>query len=182
MTVYKALIYSVTALLIGGAGYYFHLAGVPDLVVQNATGDRKASGVSAIEVFSGTYECDTASGCTTVTRLILQEDTTLDIVGIVDGQDFSFGQGTWGIGNNGSLILLIQQKPDYATSSYPSSLIANKISSFKLAGFSKKKGLLPGMTNPIFTRSKVETPPVTSPTSETQESPVESATPEESQP
>lgn len=157
MTVYKILIYSITILLIGGAGYYFHLAGVPDLIVQNATGDRKASGVSAIEVFSGTYECDTDSGCNTVTRLILQDDTTLDIVGTIDGQDFSFGQGTWGIGNNGSLILLIQRKPDTATTSYPSSLIANKISSIKLAGFSTKKGLLPGMKNPIFTRVRTDT-------------------------
>jgi hypothetical protein len=154
----KILIYSMMTLLIGGGGYYFHLAGVPDLIV-NASGDERTAGVSAMEVFSGTYECDGTSGCETVTRIILQEDTTMDIIGTVDGQDFSFGQGTWGVTKSGALIFLIQTKPANATSSYPSSLIANKISSMKIWGFSKKKTLLPGMNNPIFTRVKADTGP-----------------------
>jgi hypothetical protein len=158
MTIYKALIYSMMTLLIGGAGYYFHLAGVPDLIVKNASGDKKSAGVSAMEVFSGTYECAEGSGCQTVTRIILQDDTTMDIIGSIDGQDVSFGQGTWGVTNSGSLIFLIQTKPANASSSYPSSLIANKISSMKIWGFSTKKTLLPGMKNPIFTRVKADTP------------------------
>jgi hypothetical protein len=158
----KILIYSMMTFFIGTAGYYFHLAGVPDLIVQNASSDSGSSGVSAMEVFSGTYECDGSSGCGTVTRIILQEDTSMDIIGTVDGQDFSFGQGTWGVTKTGALIFLIQRKPDNATSSYPSSLTANKISTMKIWGFSKKKTLLPGMINPIFTRVKADTAPVTS--------------------
>jgi hypothetical protein len=159
MNFYKALIYSMMTLLIGGAGYYFHLAGVPDLIIQNASGDPKSAGVSAMEVFSGTYECTSISGCGTITRIVLQDDTTMDIIGTNDGQDFSLGQGTWGVTKTGSLIFTIQIKPDFATSSYPSSLVANKISSMKIWGFSKKKTLLPGMNNPIFTRVKADSSP-----------------------
>ena len=152
---YKGLIWLVTFFLIGGAGYYFHVAGVPDLVIQdiNQGGKGKSYGVSAIEVFSGIYECTDLSGCTVPTRLILQQDTTLDVTAIVDGKEVSFGQGTWGIGSNGSLIMLIQN-PGNAPAGSPSTLIANKLSTIKITGFSTKKGLYPGMKNPIFTRIK----------------------------
>jgi hypothetical protein len=156
---YRILIYIVTAFLIGGAGYYFREAGIPDLIIKNFSQDKKGVGVSALEVFSGTYQCDSKSGCDNIIHLILQEDTTLDITATIDGEDISLGQGTWGIGRNGAMVLVIERKPDNATSSYPSSLIVNKISSLKLSNFSTKKGLLPGMdTNPTFTRIKGDVP------------------------
>lgn len=150
---YKSLIYFVTVLLIGAAGYYFHKTGIPELIVKTFPEDKKTTGVSALEVFSGTYKCTGESGCHNPIQIVLEEDTTMDIVATVDGEDISLGQGTWGIGKNGTMVLLIERKPDMATSSYPSSLIINKISSLRLANFSTRKGLLPGMdTNPVFNR------------------------------
>lgn len=147
MSMYKGLIVLVAFLLIGGAGYYFEKAGVPDLVVQdiNRDGARGGYGVSAVEVFSGEYECVENTGCKNKTRIVLGQDTTLDITAVVDGEDVSLGQGTWGIGTNGALVIVLQN-------TNPSSLIAKKISTLRITGFSQKKGLFPGMTNPTFKR------------------------------
>lgn len=149
MSMYKGLIVVVTLILIGGAGYYFKQAGVPDLVVSDVSreGTHGGYGVSAVEVFSGEYECIESSGCKNKTKIILAQDTTLDITATIDGEEVSLGQGTWGIGTNGALVIVLQ-------SGKPNSLIANKISTFKISGFSKKKGLFPGMEDPIFTRIK----------------------------
>lgn len=148
---YRNLIYTVTLILIGGAGYYFHSIGVPDLIIHGE--DKRGNGVTSFEVFSGTYVCDSDSGCSNVTRIVLQEDTTLDIIETVDGQDISLAQGTWGIGGGGALILKFQSREGFSSSS-PSSLIVKKVSIVKLTGFSNGKGLYPGMDNPTFTRSQ----------------------------
>ncbi len=144
---YKGLIVLVTLFLIGGAGFYFKKAGVPDLVVQDISreGARPGYGVSAIEVFSGEYECIENTGCKNKTRIILAQDTTLDITANIGGEEVSLGQGTWGIGTNGALVIVLQ-------SGKPSSLIAKKINSLRISDFSAKKGLFPGMENPTFTR------------------------------
>lgn len=153
MSMYKALISAVILLLIGCAGYYFKKAGVPDLVVQdiNRDGGRGSYGVSAIEVYSGEYECVENTGCKNRTRIILGQDTTFDITAVVDGQEVSLGQGIWGIGTDGTLVVKIP-------SAKPSSLIAKKISTLRISGFSTKKGLFPGMENPTFIRIQSSDP------------------------
>lgn len=149
---YKYLIITVIIFLIGGAGYYYKESGIGDLVTQDILQNKngKGYGVSAIEVYSGTYECVANSGCKDTTRISLQQDTGADIVATIDNQDVSLGRGTWGIGSDGSLVLIIQRTT--ISSSSPSSLIAKKISTLKLSGFSTKRGLFPGMTNPTFVR------------------------------
>ncbi len=144
---YKGLIVLVTLFLIGGAGYYFKHAGVPDLVVQdiNRDGTRGGYGVSAVEVYAGEYECVENTGCKNKTRIILAQDTTLDITANVDGEEVSLGTGTWGIGTNGSLVIVLQN-------TNPNSLIAKKISTLRISGFSQKKALFPGMVDPTFFR------------------------------
>jgi hypothetical protein len=151
MSMYKGLIVAVALFLIGGAGYYFKQAGVPDLVVQDIKNDKgtRGYGVSAIEVYSGEYECVEHTGCKNRTRIILGQDTTFDIIANIDGQDVSLGQGTWGIGTNGALVIVLQN-------TNPNSLIAKKISILKISGFSEKKGLFPGMKDPTFVRTKAE--------------------------
>ena len=147
MSMYKGLIVIVTLILIGGAGYYFKQAGVPDLVVSDISreGAHGGYGVSAVEVFSGEYECVEKSGCRNKTRMILGQDTTFDITANIDGEEVSLGQGTWGIGTNGALVIVLQ-------SGKPALLIASKISILRISGFSTKKGLFPGMENPTFIR------------------------------
>lgn len=147
MSMYKGLIVMVALLLIGGAGFYFKKAGVPDLVVQdiNRQGSHGGYGVSAIEVYSGEYECVENTGCKNKTRIVLGQDTTFDIVATIDNQEVSLGQGTWGIGTNGALVIILQN-------TNPNSLIAKKISTLRISGFSEKKGLFPGMTDPTFNR------------------------------
>lgn len=144
---YKGLIVLVTVILIGAAGYYFKQAGVPALIVSDISreGPHGSYGVSSIDVFSGEYECVEKSGCKNKTRIVLAQDTTFDIVANIDGTDVSLGQGTWGIGGNGTLVIILP-------SSKPSTLIAKKISTLKISGFSTKKGLFPGMENPTFNR------------------------------
>jgi len=147
MTAYKNLIWGILILVIGCGLYFFQKAGVADLVANNIEQGKSGSsyGVSAIEVFSGAYECAEKNGCQNTTRLILQQDTTLDITATIDGQEVSLGQGTWGIGTNGALVLIIQN-------SNPNSMIAKYITTLRISGFSTKKGLFPGMENPTFTR------------------------------
>jgi hypothetical protein len=147
---YRNLIYTVTAILIGGAAYYFHTAGVPGMITNG--GDKRGNGVSAIEVFSGVYTCGATDGCETETKLVLQQDTTLDIISIVDNEQVSLGQGTWGIGKGGSLVFVINRS-DGAS---PTSLIAKKVTHMKIEGFPTKKKLFPGMENPSFTRVREE--------------------------
>lgn len=149
MSMYKGLIVVVTLFLIGGAGYYFKQAGVPDLVVQdiNRDGSRGSYGASAIDVYSGEYECVEKTGCEHKTRMVLGQDTTFDIVATIDNQEVSLGQGTWGIGTNGALIIVLQNTD-------PNSLIAKKISTLRISGFSERKGLFPGMKDPTFVRVK----------------------------
>jgi hypothetical protein len=147
---YKALIVGISAVLIGLAGYAFNKAGIPELVAQNIEQGKDSYGVSALEVFSGVYECVQTSGCKNDTRLVLQQDTTLDISATIDGEELSLGQGTWGIGKDGSLVLMLQNN----TGTPGKSLIAKKISSLKISGFSNKKNLFPGMENPTFVRVK----------------------------
>lgn len=150
---YKGLIIAVTLLLIGGAGYYFREQGLPSLVAQNFSqgGNGKNYGVSAIQVFSGLYECSENGGCKNVTQLVLEDDTTLDINAIIDGQMVGLGQGTWGIGHDGSLVLMLHQT-DPVAGGVPRSLIAKKISTLRLSGFSNSKALFDGMSNPTFIR------------------------------
>lgn len=150
-TMYKQLIYAVTAMLIGGAAYYFHLAGVPSLVVS-AQDNKSGNGVSAMQVFSGMYICTELTGCKNITRLILEEDTTLDIIAVIDGQESSLGQGTWGVGAGGAIVMKLRNTTDSSGLNYPTSLIANKVSSMRITGFSKKMPLFEGMESPIFTR------------------------------
>jgi hypothetical protein len=147
---YRNFIYLVTILLIGAAGYYFNSAGVPDLIVNGATNDdNRGSGVGAVEVFSGIYECNEEHGCKTLTRMKLAQDTSLDIVSVVGDQEVSLAQGTWGVGKGGAIVMLFSfHVPDG-----PPSLIANKTSSVKIGGFSKSKGLFEGMDNPTFVRT-----------------------------
>jgi hypothetical protein len=148
MDTYKGLIIAVTLVLLGGAGYYFHSVGVTDLVTHDITSggqSGKSYGVSAIEVFSGSYECLEKNGCKNTTRLILEDDTTLDLTAIIDGKVVNLGQGTWGIGTNGALVIVLQN-------SNPNAMIAKNISTLKISGFSTKKGLFPGMEDPTFTR------------------------------
>jgi len=147
MTAYRNLIWGVIILLIGCGLFFFHKAGVADLVANDIEQGKGGSsyGVSAIEVFSGSYECIEKNGCKNTTRLILQQDTTLDITAVIDGEEVSLGQGTWGIGTSGALVLIINN-------GNPNSMIAKNISTFRITGFSTKKGLFPGMENPTFTR------------------------------
>ena len=145
---YKGLIVAVTVLLIGGAGYYFKQAGVPDLVVKDIKedgGSRAGYGVSAVEVYSGEYECVEHTGCENKTRIVLGQDTTFDITANINDEEVSLGQGTWGIGTNGALVIVLQN-------TNPNSLIAKRITTLRISEFSTKKGLFPGMVNPIFNR------------------------------
>jgi hypothetical protein len=149
MAFYRYLIYLVVALLVGSAGYYFHTRGVPDLIVNG--NDGRGNGVSALEVFSGVYLCDTSSGCENPTKLILQQDTTLDITSSVDGQEASLGQGVWNISGNGSLALILQSGSN-EVGPFPAYIFARKISSMQLSEFSSKRKLFTGMENPVFKR------------------------------
>lgn len=159
MTIYKQLIYGVAALLIGGAAFYFNQAGVPSLVASGQN-DRRGSGVSAAEVFSGIYLCNETSGCTRPIKIILEDDTTLDIMTTNDeGMEISLGQGTWGVGAGGAIVMIIRNS-DSPEVNYPSSLIASNVNSMVITGFSKKKALLPGMETPIFKRIKEAAPKV----------------------
>lgn len=158
---YKGLIIFVTLLLIGGAGYYFKNAGATDLVAQGISQGAKGKsfGVSALSVFSGYYECK--KGCEYTTRLILEEDTTLDFSATINGQDVSLGQGTWGIGKDGAIVFILQ-KTDPELGGYPRSLTAKKISSMQITGFSNQKNLFKGMEDPLFIRSSEKTDESTS--------------------
>lgn len=153
---YKQLIYGVSAMLIGGAAFYFNQAGVPDLIV-NGGNDNRGNGVSAAQVFSGTYICKENTGCKNSTRLILEEDTTLDVVSTVDNREISLGQGTWGVGAGGAIVMILRN-PGISIDNYPSSLIATKVSGIKITGFSKKKPLFEGMEDPVFIREEENKP------------------------
>lgn len=157
MSPYKLLIVAVTLMLVGGAGYYFHAAGVPDLVTQDIRngGNGKSYGTSAIEVYSGVYECTANTGCTNTTRLVLGQDTTLDVIATIDGQDASYGQGSWGIGANGSLIFLLNTTGS-APEGSPLSFIAKKVSTLRISNLYAKKGIYPDMKDPVFTRINPE--------------------------
>lgn len=147
---YKTLIVGAGSLLIGLGLFFFHQAGVPDLIAQDIENGGKSGrgGVSAFEVFSGVYECIAASGCKNPTRIILEQDTTADVVAVIDNQDVNLGQGTWGIGSNGALILMLKDTSEQTTKS----IIAKKITTIRISNFSTKKPLYPGMENPTFTR------------------------------
>ena len=153
MSMYKQLIYGVTILLIGAAGYYFNTAGVPGLIVSGST-DKRGNGVSAAQVFSGTYLCDETSGCKNPIKLILEDDTTVDIIATVDEHDSSLGQGTWNVSPNGSIVMALRN-PGIDDPNYPSTVTASKVSSVKITGFSSKS-LLPGMEEPVFRRVKTD--------------------------
>jgi hypothetical protein len=149
---YRHLITGAILLLVGTGLYFFHQSGASELVANDIERGGKGHGVDALEVFSGAYICDETSGCQGKTKLILEKDTTLDINYIDEnGQEANLGQGTWGIGSNGAAIFLLQT---LASSTYPKSLTANKVSIMKISGFSNKKKLFPGMKDPVFTRIK----------------------------
>lgn len=140
-------------MLVGGAAYYFHIAGVPDLLF-NGSSDRRGNGVSAAQVFSGTYLCDESSGCKYPIKLILEDDTTVDIVATINGNDSSLGQGSWDVNKSGGITMQIRN-PLATDPDYPNSITATKVSGTRITGFSSKS-LLPGMENPIFKRTKTE--------------------------
>lgn len=178
MNVYKGLIIGVALLIVGGALYYFQAQGTTSLISQGVKqgANGKSYGVSAMEVFSGLYECKEDSGCKYETKLLLEDDTTLDITATIEGQEVSLGQGTWGIGKDGSLVLVLQTT-DSVAGGPPRSLIAKKISSLRISGFSNKKSLFQGMTNPTFVRVKNDDAQKPSP-----QPPQESQTPQEEAP
>lgn len=153
MNAYKGLIIGTVVVLIGGALYFFAKEGGLSLIGKSVSGDSKGYGASAMQVFSGLYECTEKTGCKHPTRLSLEEDTTLDVVATIDGQEVGLGQGTWGIGTDGSLILVLQST-DENLGGVPRSLIAKKISTLKITGFSNKKSLFSWMNNPSFMRIK----------------------------
>lgn len=140
-------------MIVGGAAYYFHVAGIPDLLL-NGSNDRRGNGVTAAQVFSGVYLCDESSGCKYPIRLILEDDTTVDIIASKDGGESSLGQGSWDVNKSGGITMQIRN-PLATDPNYPSSITATKVSSTKITGFSSKS-LLPGMEDPVFKRTKTE--------------------------
>lgn len=150
MPAYRALIFGVILLTIGGGGYYFKKAGVPDLVVQDIKdgGGGKSYGVSALEAYSGVYECTVKTGCITPTKIILSKDTSMDIISTVNEEEESLGQGVWKIGTGGAIVLMIQNGGPI-----PGTLITiRKINLIRLSELSSKSPLFEGMKNPIFNR------------------------------
>ncbi len=154
---YKYLVIGASLLIILAAGYYFNTTGGSDLVAQAVTqGTSDSEGVSAEQVFSGTYECGASSGCLIETKFILNDDTTLEVTASVEEnyeiKESVLGQGSWGIGNGGALVLMLNKELN-ASSSYPTSIIAKKITNLVITDFSTKKSLYPWMKNPVFKRT-----------------------------
>lgn len=148
------MIVGVTILLLGGAAYYFNRTGGADLLVQAVAQGDATGGVSATEVYSGTYTCTSESGCEKKLFLILNGDTTLEIqeqlsIDEGDGRK-TIGTGSWGVGNGGAIIFLVDAITTDNKKGF--SLIAKKVSSLKISAFSNPKNFYPGMKDPEFTR------------------------------
>ncbi len=148
---YKYLILGITLCILGGAGYYFNSSGGSDLIVRAITQSDDTYDTSALEVFSGTYECTEDSGCSTSMKLILNTDTSLKLVEVTEGDEVVIGTGLWGIGKSKSLVFIINPITTGSTS-VSISLIAKKVEGLALSEFSSKKTLYSGMINPSFKR------------------------------
>lgn len=152
MTAYKYLIVGVTFLVLGGAGYYFNSSGGSELMVQAiSSGDAVHDGVTGIEVYSGTYECTMDDGCLSSTYLILNSDTTLEISQENEVGHQTLFTGSWGIGNSGILVFIIDPVT-IGTTTPGFSFVAKKVSTLTISNFSNAKKLPEGMAASVFTR------------------------------
>lgn len=153
---YKYLIVGVTFLVLGGAGYYFNSSGGGDLVAQAIVNGDGAKGGTSAELYSGTYECTSDTGCETPYLFILNDDTTFEVLEVVGTEEEDtkklISTGSWGLGSGGTIVFLIDAIPSENKVSF--SIIAKKITSLKISDFTNTKKLYPGMKSPIFKRIK----------------------------
>lgn len=146
---YKYLIVGVALLIIGSAGYYFRSSGGSDLVTQAIAANDNEDGTSSSDVFSGPFVCEI--GCSAPTYFLLHDDTTLEILTKDEaGERVGLATGSWGVGNGGAIVFLIDAVTTGTTSpSY--SFVAKKASSYRITKFSAKIKNL-GLENPSFKR------------------------------
>jgi hypothetical protein len=150
---YKYMIIGLTLLTLGYAGYYFNTSGGGDLLTKAITQTIEAQeGVTIAQLFAGEYECAKEDGCDNPVKIILVDDTTFELLYTEKESDEETlaAQGTWGVGNNNKLILLVDKR--FSLPAVPSS-IYGIIDTLKIKELSKKKQLFTWMTNPIFTRT-----------------------------
>lgn len=150
---YKYLIVGVMLLIMGYAAYYFNTSGGSALLTKAATQSIESrDGVSVAQLFSGEYVCEEEDGCTYPVKIILIDDTTFELFYTVTEtqEEIAVAQGTWGVGTNNKLILLVDKR--LSQPSVPGSL-SGKIDTIKIREFAKKKDLFDWMKNPTFTRT-----------------------------
>ena len=146
---YKYLIVGVTVLLLGSAGYYFRTSSGTDMIEQAVAMNDGTNYAGATEVFSGPYRC--TIGCPTTTIFVLHDDSTFEALTTSgDGERSPFATGSWGVGNGGALVFVIDPVTN-GTTSPPFSFMAKKVSSYKLMKFSAKIKNF-GLKDPTFTR------------------------------
>jgi hypothetical protein len=147
------MIVGLTFLILGYAGYYFNTSGGGDMLTKAITQTIEAQeGVTVAQLFSGEYLCVDRDGCQYPVKIILLDDTTFELFYTLPETDeeVPVAQGTWGVGKNNKLILLVDKRFSLAT--VPNS-IYGVIDTIKIREFSKKSQLFSWMDNPIFTRT-----------------------------
>jgi hypothetical protein len=150
------MIVGLTLLILGYAGYYFTNSGGGDLLTKAITQTIESQeGVTVAQLFSGEYECIESDGCQYPVKIVLLDDTTFELfyTQTETGDEIPVAQGTWGVGKNNKLILLVDKRFSLAT--LPNS-IYGVIDTIKIRDFSKKTQLFAWMENPIFTRTTDE--------------------------
>ncbi len=148
------MIIGLTFLILGYAGYYFRASGGSDMLTKAITQTIEAQeGVTIAQLFSGEYECIEEDGCQYPVKIILLDDTTFELfyTQTDTGEEVPVAQGTWGVGKNNKLILLVDKRFSLAT--VPNS-IYGVIDTIKIRELSKKTQLFAWMENPIFTRTR----------------------------
>lgn len=155
---YKYMIVGLTLLILGYAGYYFTTSGGGDLLTKAITQSIESQeGITVAQLFSGEYECIEEDGCQYPVKIVLLDDTTFELfyTQTETGEEIPVAQGTWGVGKNNKLILLVDKRFSLAT--VPNS-IYGVIDTIKIRELSKKTQLFAWMENPIFTRTKADLP------------------------
>lgn len=150
---YKYMIIAITFLVLGYAGYYFNSSGGGDMVTHAISQTVSSQeGVTLSQLFSGVFICAQKDGCAKPVHIILDDDTTFELFYTEPESDerVPVAQGTWGIGKNNKLILIIDRR--FSLASVPGSLYAS-IDTMKIKEFSKKKPLYDWMVSPVFTRT-----------------------------
>ncbi len=155
---YQTIVLGLGFLLLVGGGYLIKNVDSEGVVTTSLASPAEASSVLTLESLSGTYICDSSSGCENPRILDLSADGSVHMnTTYENGVEVLNEDGTWSIGINNRPVILLKGSTQ-ETYPAPRMLSVRYASKTSLSGVTFDQKVYTDLKNPVFRKpdSQVE--------------------------